>query len=334
MNLELALATRIRTQSRLAVPEVGLGDVAGVFSRYFVVGFVLPVFFALVVLSQSLTGDFLPGAYQDLVGGTRIAVLGGAAALGGLLLLGFNHPLLRLVEGYPLAARREGKILGHIHELAVGRQRKRFDALSAVRDSDGASNRARGRAAWQLDRQFSDDRDGLLPTLFGNSVRAFERHSKVRWGLDSIAAWPRIELLLSDTELETHADAKSDVAFFLNSGVLSFALGGILAADGIANRPVGLELAWLYLAPFIAAYLLYGGAVGAAARWGSEVRSIIDIHRLELYERLGVRAPRSFSDERDTIAPAVSRCLLYGTSLADDLRAGPETTKKEEKDDE
>lgn len=309
---------------------MGLGDVAGVFSRYFVVGFALPAFFALVVSSQSMTGAFLPEAYEELGGGSQIAVLGGAGVLGGLLMLGFNHPLMRLVEGYPLAARSSHKVLGGVHEFALCHQRKRFDSLVATRDCEAASDSARGKAAWQLDREYSDDRDGLLPTRFGNAVRAFERHSISRWGLDSIAAWPRIELLLKDTELETHADAKSDVAFFLNSGVLSLALGVLLAVDGIEHVPVGWGLAWVYLVPFAAAYLLYLGAVGAAARWGSEVRSIIDIHRLEMYERLGVRKPESFADERETIGPAVSRCLLHGTPLSDDLR----TTSQEGEGDE
>jgi hypothetical protein len=151
----------------------------------------------------------------------------------------------------------------------------------------------------------------------------------VRWGLDSIAAWPRIELLLSETELQTHSDAKSDVAFFLNSAMLSATLGVTLAIDGVVNGPVGWELAWLYLLPFIAAYLLYRGAAGAAARWGSEVRSIIDIHRLELYERLGLKSPDSFTEERETIGPAISRALLHGRNLPNELRKTCTQSKRE-----
>lgn len=308
---------------------MGLSDVAGVFSRYFVVGFFVPVFFALIALSQLLTSDLLPEPYEELSGGARLAVLGGAAILGGLLLLGFNHPLLRLVEGYPLAARRHGRVLGKLHALGVHGQRKRFDKLVAARDNKQASGKARGRAAWQLDREFSDDRAGLLPTLLGNTVRAFERHSKTRWGFDSIAAWPRIELLLNETELQTHADAKSDLAFFLNAALMTAGLGVLVAIDGVVNSPVDVLWGWLYLAPFVLAYALYRGAVGAAIRWGSEVRAIIDIHRMEFYERLGVKSPASFTEEREVIGPAISRVLLHGTPLPDELRADPATEKGE-----
>ena len=41
---------------------MGIKDVTGVFSRYFVVGFFLPSFFALIVLSQTVTGHLLPPA--------------------------------------------------------------------------------------------------------------------------------------------------------------------------------------------------------------------------------------------------------------------------------
>lgn len=60
-------------------------DVAGVFSRYFIVGFFLPAFFTLVGLSQALTVSFLPSGYRSLSGGAQIAVLGGAGLLLGLL---------------------------------------------------------------------------------------------------------------------------------------------------------------------------------------------------------------------------------------------------------
>jgi len=39
------------------------------------------------------------------------------------------------------------------------------------------------------------------------------------------------------------------------------------------------------------AYALYRVALGPAIDWGDRVRSSIALHRLEIYDKLGVRAP-------------------------------------------
>src|SRR4249919_240363 len=94
-------------------------DVAGVFSRYFIVGFFLPAFFTLVGLSQALTSSFLPNSYEELNEGAKVVVLGGVGLLLGLLMLGLNWQVFRLFEGYPLAERKGLSILGFLHRRAV-----------------------------------------------------------------------------------------------------------------------------------------------------------------------------------------------------------------------
>jgi len=59
---------------------MGLSDIAGVFSRYFIVGFFLPVFFAMVALAQAVDSSMLPHVYTQSSSGARIAILGGAPA--------------------------------------------------------------------------------------------------------------------------------------------------------------------------------------------------------------------------------------------------------------
>jgi hypothetical protein len=301
---------------------VGLKDVTGVFSRYFIVGFFLPSFFALIVLSQTVTVHLLPVVYRDHHEDTRVLLVGGAALLLGLLLLGVEFPIIRLFEGYPLLRVRW---LGPLVSLLVWGQARAFDRLvkrkELARQGAPAAELDSGLAAWHaLDWRFPYRRDRLLPSRFGNAIRASEDYAEQRWGLDAIAAWPRVEPLLSEQEQSLHADAKTDVAFFLNSVLLSVALGVVLIVDEIWHSPLDGSFAWLlYVIPFTVAYVAYRFAVGAGMRWGTEKRASIDLHRLEVYERLGVREPTGFADERKTVAPAVARLLLYGTPISDDL---------------
>lgn len=311
---------------------MGLSDVAGVFSRYFVVGFFLPSFFWLLILSQTLTVEWLPEVYEEAEPAAQILVLGGAALLLGLLLLGFNWQIYRAAEGYPLWNRRDREPFRRICSYLVDRERTRYVRLRSARDDDTKPNDLRAYAASCLDREFPPYLANVLPSRFGNAIRAFESHAYKRWGLDTVAVWPRIEALLEEREAELNADARGEVAFFVNSLLLSAVSGLILTADEIANEPLGWPAFLVYALPFIAVYPLYRGASSAANRWGSAVRASTDLHRLTLYEKLGVRRPTSFDDERTAIAPAVNEALVFGYPIPDDLFAKePAGQKQEEK---
>jgi hypothetical protein len=294
-------------------------DVAGIFSRYFIVGFFLPAFFTLVGMSQALTDSFLPAGYRELSGGTQIAVLGAAAVLLGLLLLGLNWQVIRLYEGYPLIEpRRRVPLVGHLSRGLIARQKASFDRLVELRDGEDA--KARSRAAWKLDIEFPGDAEALMPTRFGNAVLAFESHSMKRWGLDSVPAWPRIDMLLSERQAELEANARGQVCFFVNGSLLVLISAAVLVADEIAAEPLSGAVVAIYILPFLGSAVLARWAAGAASRWGSTVRSAIDLHRFELYEKLGARRPRSFGDER-LLAAEVNQALLYGHTIPDEFAA-------------
>ena len=301
---------------------MGLGDVAGVFSRYFIVGYFLPAFVALVVLWQTLTDNALPTAFADLKSdGAKIAVIGGCALVAGLLLLALNYQLIRIFEGYPIQRIGRYKVLKLIPKWLIGRREKALNKLIQVRFDPARPVADRAHAAWSLDRCYPGGNPlDLLPTRFGCAVKAFELHSLGRYGLDAIGLWPRVEYGLSDHESEVLADAKSEVAFLINLSLLSLLIDCWLIPDAIAHRSYGVVVSIVaYGAPLVLAYVFYRWAVGAAMRWGSAVRAAIDLHRLEVYKKIGVRMPTSASDERGIVGPAVSRMLLYGRPLPDDL---------------
>ncbi len=305
-------------------------DVAGVFSRYFIVGFFLPAFFCLVALSQVVSDGFLPGFYMDLSDGTRIIVLGGAGLFLGLLLLGLNWQIFRLLEGYPLTERRRRPSFRWITEIFVARQNRNYSRLVGIRDDDQRPSAVRSNAAWRLDREFPPNEDQLLPTRFGNAVLAFESHAMKRWGLDSVAIWPRIDLLLSQRQAEQQANARGEAAFFVNGSLLLTLAGLAWITDQLFDHQLsGWELL-AYLVPFVLAVVMARCATGAATRWGNAVRAAIDLKRFELYSGLGVRRPANFTEEREEIAPSINQTLVYGAPIPDNYFAkDPEVHAKE-----
>jgi len=302
-----------------------LTSVAGVFSRYFIVGFFLPAFFTLVALAETVDKAFLPPVYEDAKRAAQIAILGGVALLAGLVLLGLSHVVLRLYEGYPLRARHSRFPAKQIYGVLMWRQRRRFEAAVQRTEDKRRSEAVRFDQRFKLDQRFPhDDPTLLLPTTFGNRKRAFERHSWRRWHLNIVGAGPHIESLLSAEEAQVLADVKGDVAFFLNGSLLAILTGLILSADRIAHDhpPVWFLDVLICLAPFVVSALAYWAATSAVLRWGSVVRASMDLHRRELYEKLGLRKPRNFSDERQ-LAWRLNATLLVGDHLPDGLAAEP-----------
>jgi hypothetical protein len=305
---------------------VGLTDVAGIFSRAFVVGYFVPCFFALNALRIGVDEDALPAVYTDYSDATEIVIAGAVAVLLGLLLSGLHFPVVRLFEGYPL---RNWKRLAWLNELLLKRQRSRFRPLYAAAHSPTRS-KERSDAIRELDRHWPAEEDELLPTQFGNTLRAFERHPRHRYNLNGIAAYPRIAALLTDAEREIATDARTDVAFFVNSALLAVLVGLYTLVDSVWHGwwDTGYVALALLLPPlvFVAAYR---AAVEAGTRWGLAVRTSFDLHRFELYERMGLRRPVDPADEH-AIAEGLNRCLVYGFTLPPAIWSGEGTTSQKE----
>jgi len=324
------------------VPAMGVGDIAGVFSRYFVVGFFLPAFAVLVLLSLTVSDCLIPNEFERQSAAAQVAILGVGGLLLGLLLQGLSYPLLRGYEGYGFIRslewlnsprrrpywRRLAHPIESLRDRLLAKQVAGWKELRQARRGVPNSAMSQADAAWRLRRQFPEKRAHLLATTLGNSIRAFETAPNDRWGLDGIAIAPHIGAFMTDKEHEIQADAKAEVMFFLNGSALSFVLGFLWLTGWLAEWLGAWYWPVMAFFAFGSGYVAYRGAVGAARRWGSVVASQIDLHRLELYASLGIRDPQSFTDERTVVGPAVSRCVLHGNHLPDNLRREPRDTEE------
>jgi hypothetical protein len=297
---------------------VKLGDASSIFSRYVVVGFLLPAFFTLAVISLLSIEDLLPSP-RGKGAATALGQIGGIAALTGLLLQGVWPSILEATAN----STQQGAV--RVIPLPVWRsllalRRGEFDRLDARRS--GSDPIDAGAAAWELDRRFPRTRERVLATRLGNATRATQDSLFARWGLDSISAWPRIEPLLADGERQGFADAETEQAFFLNLSIGALFAGAWLASESVAEHGQDALQDWQWWAGIALTLALmtvfYRLAVAATIRMQSVLRALVDLHRLDLYARLGVRAPKTFTEEREHVARHVNRLLLYGIPIPDD----------------
>ncbi|HEX6702398.1 MAG TPA: hypothetical protein VF101_16845 [Gaiellaceae bacterium] len=266
-------------------------------------GFFTPSFFALMWLKLGLDAHLLPKSVEKN-SSTAVLVLAGAAILLGLLLLGVYGRIIWLLSGEPLRWAGLGK-----------REQRRFE--DATTRSASADEAVKVAGLLELDQRFPSKASRLKPTRFGNAAAATISYAESRWHLDSNVVWPRIEAMLTEQENSLHGEATSNLAFLVNSTVGSGVVGTLLALDGVIYRFHDPEWSWIHLLPtyfvlpLAAAYLLYGVSVEALLRWNERIRASIDLHRLELYDRLGVRRPASPADE-ERLALVVNQLLVYG----------------------
>jgi hypothetical protein len=296
---------------------MSLGSFTSVFSRYVVIGFILPPFFALLILWKTLSGGFPPNQLHYSDAG-NVAVLGGLALLAGLLLLGLHQGILDLFEGNRNTARGPSwasRLTDPVGSLMTRRMARRRDQLRAELEVSDVGRRS--EAMRTLDRFFPLP-PGVTWTRLGNVIRGWKGHSISRWRLDYDAAWPRIEAMLTEQERSLHDDARTNIAFFLNSSFVAFLSACVYFGDYVAYRWPGYFDVW-WVAPVLIAYLFYRLTVVSAARLGDRIRASIDLHRLELYASLSVLEPTTLEQE-ERVAAAVNRALLYRVPLPDDCR--------------
>ncbi len=177
------------------------GELPKLFDRNFVIGYFLPfaAFLAVSAVSIGLMGGFglFPGlltlSKADILVGTTIYGL--VSWLGGVGLLATNRDIFRLMEGYKqfnparlfawIQKNRYRRL--HRDRLSLDEQFKCYrDRKEEVpQELRNERNELMRREA----RQFPDQERWLLPTAFGNTIRAFEVYPRVMYGLEAIEGW-------------------------------------------------------------------------------------------------------------------------------------------------
>lgn len=147
-------------------------DFSSLFSRRFLIGFMAAPLAGLFLLSQLMSESWRPVGYRAASGSNQVIIVGAAALFVALLLSGLQCPLTRLLEGYPLERAQQAPILRRVYTWRLRHWQEVFDRLTAA--LEGPAGPERTRAAVRLHASFPARRERLLPTEFGNVLRAFE----------------------------------------------------------------------------------------------------------------------------------------------------------------
>ena len=138
-----------------------------------------------------------------------------------------------------------------------------------------------------------------MPTRLGDILRAAERRPADKYGLDTIACWPALWLLLP-------AEAKTELVQ-ARSALDNAARTWLWGALFVVWTP------WTWLAVPVAivvpALAYYVGILTAATAFGELTVTAFDLYRFRLYDSLHLPRPSSLALERNRDGPRVTRLL-------------------------
>ncbi|MET8453744.1 hypothetical protein [Streptomyces sp. NPDC005209] len=128
----------------------------------------------------------------------------------------------------------------------------------------------------------------VQPTRIGNILRNAETYPADRYGMDTAIVWPRLHPLLPEPVAAAIAAAKADMEFQLVVATLAATFSGVgTVILAVTDAPSSATLACLWGSGLLAD-ISYRGALGAARRYGGQVKVAVDLYRLTLLQQLGI----------------------------------------------
>jgi hypothetical protein len=163
----------------------------------------------------------------------------------------------------------------------------------------------------------------ILPTRFGNVLRAAETYPANRYGIDAVELWPRLAHVIPSKGMELVDTANNECLFLLNSAVLATLLSGLSVLAALYQFILSLFLLESYpwfefltakLPPYhyqlraiiyvvlaiislAVAYFFYEASVLNVGQFGDSIRSSYDLYRFDLLRALHLKPPKTFKEE-------------------------------------
>ena len=257
-----------------------------------------------------------------------------------------NVFIFRVLEGYigPAAAL----------SFFAKRQSTRFETLRAEVDDlrerylESEMDQLT-RKTIELRRDFPEKAADLLPTSFGNAVKAFETYPDDVYGADAVTLWPHMAAVIPKDYQANISDARAQVDALANVTFLSAALAVAAAIRSVveflhvfdgsrAREAIGTHWPLAFL--FAAACLLLAGlcrlayilSIRKIHAWGDWVMASFDCYLADLAARLGYQLPKT---GRREFWGAIAQRAAYHLAIDDPAERLPvkdNELKEKEKD--
>ena len=259
----------------------------------------------------------------------------------GFTLTALNTYILKLFEGYVFL--RHFPFMRAAHQRKASKLLVRQDALrrriEIIEKYGTRTNRAkkvlqRLRRQYYLvlanyDHSYPPSQDEILPTKFGNILKASESYPGTRYGIDGVEFWPRLIHVIPPEYQQSIDGSRNELSFLVNMSILAVAffllcVGAIIysfAGPGLnpnLTHPefIGFGSALRYMVAGLLAlavnFFFNRASVYSVGAFGMMIRSAYDLFRLDLLEKFRLQVPDNSINEF-YVWKNLSELLVLGT---------------------
>lgn len=302
------------------------------FIRIFIPGISFIVFLILIPLSTYLYFTN-PRFLSELIYSDKISlgiVLVSISIILGIYINSMELPLSRFLEGYSLKDILPQRVFNRLQTYQNCEFLKLLEARNDIVKSIDVKklNLQRDRLyerinnyyliclyyIYHVDLNEEEIRSSLMPTTFGNILRSIEVYPNWKYGMDGVFFWPRIASSISESERYDldHKNALMNMHLYL---CIIFGLS-YFVSETLAIFFMGKTLGIIYsLIAILFLYLSicnYNMLLVSSVSYGQSIKSIFDLHRMELLEKLNLKSMKiDHNDDEKEIWKSIKEYLYY-----------------------
>ncbi len=266
----------------------------------------------LLFQAYNLNIKFFTFATTDILVGTTI--IGLLCWLGGIILLAMNRAFYRFFEGY--GALNPLKLLGWIEKYRFKKTLQKIQELDEQylgfvekkKDVPHVLISKRNHIKREFAERFPAEENLVLPTPFGNTIRAFEYYPKIMYGIDAVFSWNRLLSVVPKDFQSLIDDSKTEVDFWVNMSFISLF---IIFEQIILWINSGILKGFLLLPLALIIFVLSSSrSRSSAVEWGDMVKACFDVYLPKLREQLEFIPPKN-GDEEQKMWREFSQAVIY-----------------------
>ena len=312
-----------------------LPDILG---RNFVVGYLLPaLFFILATYLIDSEYNFLPkylnySSLSQLKILELITVISLVSILIGIILLVLNGTVIRIMEGY--GKFNPFRLIFWIEKYRFNKIKKEISKTEDIYNNFIDQGKEVSPKIKQKYRElieirvlrFPDSKRWLLPTSFGNTIRAFETYSRVMYGADAIAIWSRLLAVIPENYRQFIEGAKAQVDLWVNFWFVNIILLVIYTVNLIYYKQLKIQLF-----PIVCLFLIFFSfqqARKSAVGWGNFIKSSFDLFLTDLENKLEISQIENNMTNQGNLWEEYSQAFLY---IRPDLLPNKKQTQEDER---